>query len=612
MAYQSLREFVSDLEDAGQLIRIKEKVSPILEITEITDRVSKSNDGGKALLFDNVEGSSLPVLINAFGSWRRMAMAFEVKNIEEVAQRMADIILMKQPKDIFDKIDLLRNFISLKGVPPRILKLKNNEPPCQEVVYTGDNIDLHILPILKCWPQDGGRFITMPVVFTKSLETGKRNAGMYRLQVYDKKTTGMHWHIHKDGSHFYHEYRKKNRLMDVAVAIGTDPAVTYAATAPMPRNVDEMLLAGFIRKKRVDLVKCKTVDLEVPATAEIVLEGYVNPDETRLEGPFGDHTGYYSLEDYYPVFHITAITMRRNPIYLTTIVGKPPMEDCYMAKATERIFLPLLKTQVPELVDMNLPWEGVFHNCVVASINKLYPLQARKVMSAMWGLGQMSFSKMLALVDKDVNLSDMTAVMTEILNKTDLRKDITITEGILDVLDHSSPTALYGGKAGIDGTTKIEGEPGSSDKTDEITIEDDDEVLLNEIQKKMTHITALSIPIKASRNPLVIMGYKKTSPGLVPEVIDKLLTVKALNKIRIFLIIDDTYDVHDNSVAAWKFFNNCDPRRDFYFINGRLFLDATKKYKEEGHERKWPDDIEMTSEIKSLVIKKWPHLGIDV
>ena len=361
-----------------------------------------------------------------------------------------------------------------------------------------------------------------------------------------------------------------------------------------------------------ELVKCLTIDLEVPATAEIVLEGYVDPEETRIEGPFGDHTGYYSLEDYYPVFHITAITTRQNPVYLTTIVGKPPMEDCYLGKATERIFLPLLKTQVQELVDMNLPWEGVFHNSVITSIEKHYPFQARKVMSALWGLGQMSFAKMIAVVDRDIPVTNMEAVMTEILNKVNIPGDVFITEGILDVLDHSSPTPLYGGKLGLDATTKIQGESASPSVEPKDYPYIDTETLLNAIQQTVPEITSLAIPLKYVHNPLVIIGFQKVEPGKISDCIKKLHTLKEAEGIKIWLILDAQYDVNNSSVAAWKFFNNCDPRRDIYEKNGRLFLDATKKFKGEGHDRKWPDDIEMDEAVKARVNEKWKYYGIKI
>jgi 4-hydroxy-3-polyprenylbenzoate decarboxylase len=313
---------------------------------------------------------------------------------------------------------------------------------------------LYDLPVLKCWPEDGGRFITLPLVFTRDPVTGRRNAGMYRMQVYDEKTTGMHWHLHHDGAENYRRNQSQKKRMDVAVALGGDPATIYSATAPLPKDIDEMLFAGFLRKEPVEMVPCKTVDLEVPAHAEIILEGYVDPEETRTEGPFGDHTGYYSLSDEYPVFHLTCMTHRRDPIYPATIVGKPPMEDCYMAKATERIFLPLMQMLVPEVVDINLPLEGVFHNCILISIRKRYPGQAKKVISSVWGMGQMMFTKFVVVVDETVNVQNVSEVMWKVFNNVDPRRDTVIVDGPLDALDHSSPLPHYGSKLGIDATKK--------------------------------------------------------------------------------------------------------------------------------------------------------------
>ena len=366
MAFFSLREFIDKIDAMGELTRIPRRVSPILEISEITDRVSKQPDGGKALLFEDVEGSAMPVLINAFGSWKRMCAALEVASLDNIAREMEKFLKIAPPQSWLDKAKLLPLLLEASNFPPRMV----STAPCQEVVHTGDAVDLTRLPILQCWPNDAGRFITYPIVINRSVDRKIRNVGLYRMQVYDKNTTAMHWHIHKDGAHFFHEFKRQNRRMEVAVAIGADPATCYSASAPLPYGVDEFLLAGFLRKKAVPLVKCKTVQLEVPANAEIVLEGYIDPNEMRLEGPFGDHTGYYSQDGDYPVFHVTAITYRKNPIYLTTIVGIPPQEDYYLGKATERIFLPLLKMQWPEVVDMNMPLEGVFHNCVIVSIDK--------------------------------------------------------------------------------------------------------------------------------------------------------------------------------------------------------------------------------------------------
>ena len=384
MAFYDLREFINALESRGMLKRIKTPVDCNLEITEITDRVSKM-EGKKnvALLFENVKGYDMPVLMNAFGSMERLALAFGVNDIEEIPNELREILRLPYIS-LQNKMDLIHIIPTAKRAInfPKYVK----KAPCQEVVIT-DNPTLDKFPILKCWPQDGGPFITLPLVFTRNPKTGKRNVGMYRLQKYDGQTTGMHWHLHKDGASNYRAYQEMGKdKIEVAVAIGTDPVITYAATAPLPRDIDEMVFAGFLRKKSVEMVKCKTVDVEVPACSEIVLEGYVNIGETRREGPFGDHTGYYSLADDYPVFHITCITHRKNPIYSATIVGKPPMEDCFLAKATERIFLPLLQQTLPEIRDINFPLEGVFHDCVMVSIKKTYPQQAKKVMHAIWHL----------------------------------------------------------------------------------------------------------------------------------------------------------------------------------------------------------------------------------
>ncbi|GAV23443.1 menaquinone biosynthesis decarboxylase [Carboxydothermus pertinax] len=448
MAFRDLREFIAELEKRGELKRIKAPVSPELEITEITDRVSKAY--GPALLFENVPGYEMPVLMNAFGSYERMKLALGVERFDDIGEEFLSIL---NPEDIpvtmFEKLKMLPKLAKLSNFSPKIVK----SGPVKEVIIK-DNPDLNKLPVLKCWPQDGGRFITLPLVITKDPETGRRNVGMYRMQVYDGKTTGMHWHMHKDAAHFYQKAKRLGKPLEVAVALGGDPATIYAATAPLPPSIDEFLFAGFIRKEPVELVKAETVDLEVPAHAEIIIEGYVDPDELRLEGPFGDHTGYYSLTDYYPVFHVTAITHRKNPIYPATVVGKPPMEDCYMAKATERIFLPFLKLVLPEIVDLNLPLEGVFHNCAIVSIKKRYPGHARKVMNALWGLGQMMFTKMIIVVDEQVNVQNLSEVMWKVFNNIDAKRDLMIVEGPLDILDHASPLPNYGSKLGIDATKK--------------------------------------------------------------------------------------------------------------------------------------------------------------
>jgi len=452
MAYSDLREFISRLEQEHELVRIRQPISPELEITEVADRTVKS--GGPALLFENVEGSDVPVLINQFGSRRRMAMALGVADLDEIGARIGSLTQREPPDGFLGKLRILPKLAKLASAFPKTVR----SAPCQEAIREGTEANLDFLPILKCWPQDGGRFITLPMVFTKDPRTGKRNIGMYRMHVYDGRTTGMHWHVHKVGAKHYAEHERLDRRMEVAVALGGDPAITYAATAPLPEDFDEMIFAGFVRGRAVEMVRCKAIDAEVPADAEIVLEGYVDPHERRLEGPFGDHTGYYSPAEDYPVFHLTCVTHRRDPIYPATVVGKPPMEDCFLGKATERIFLPLVRAQAPEIVDMNLPVEGIFHNLAFVSIRKRYPMQARKVMSALWGLGQMMFTKIIVVFDEDVDVQDTSEVLWRLGSNVDPRRDITLTEGPVDALDHAAPRALVGSKMGIDATRKIAGE----------------------------------------------------------------------------------------------------------------------------------------------------------
>lgn len=446
MGYDGLRDFIKVLEEHGELVRITAEVDPFLEITEVTDRIVKKD--GPALLFENPKGSDYPVLINAFGSYKRMSLALEVDSLEDVARRIEGYLETKPPESFLDKLKVLP---LLKEVS-EFLPVKVRKAPCQEVVKHGDEVDLGEFPILTCWPGDGGPFLTLPLVFTKDIDSGQQNIGMYRMQIYDKNTTGMHWHIHKDGANNYRKHLQQGKRMEVAVAIGADPATIYASTAPLPGKIDEILFAGFLRKKPVEMVQCKTVDLKVPASAEIILEGYVEPGELRREGPFGDHTGYYSLADDYPVFHVQTITHRKDPIFNATIVGKPPMEDCYLAKATERIFLPLLKLMLPEIVDMCLPLEGVFHNCAIISINKSYPGHAKKVMHALWGMGQMMYTKLIIVVDGDVDAQDLSTVAWKVFNNIDAKRDVVVVDGPLDALDHSSPMARLGSKMGIDAT----------------------------------------------------------------------------------------------------------------------------------------------------------------
>jgi len=453
MAYKDLREFVAALEKAGELKRVPFPVDPVLEITEFADRSVKHN--GPALLFENPTGSSIPVLINAFASARRMEIALEVDSVDVVARRISDYLEMRMPEGLLGKIKMLPMLAEMGSFFPKIV----SGGPCKEVIRK-DNFSLLDLPVLQCWPQDAGRFITLPMVFSRNPDSGKRNCGCYRLQIFDERTTGMHWQTHKQGAEHYRRMKAlgKNTRMEVAVAIGADPASMYSAILPLPPDLDEMMIAGFLRSKPVEMVKCETVDLEVPANSEIVLEGYVELGELRTEGPFGDHTGFYSLSDDYPVFHVQCLTQRKDPIYATTIVGPPPMEDFYMGRAIERIFLPLMRMQLPEVRDIYMPPEGIFHNLILVAIRKSYPGHARKVMHAIWGLGQAMFSKCIVVVDEDVNVQDASEVAWKALNNIDPERDIQFVMGPVDSLDHASRLANYGSKMGIDATRKWPGE----------------------------------------------------------------------------------------------------------------------------------------------------------
>jgi 4-hydroxy-3-polyprenylbenzoate decarboxylase len=450
MPYQDLSEFLAALEAAGELKRIPFPVDPHLEITEFADRAVKR--GGPALLFEKPTGSNIPLAINLFASDRRMQIALGVDNLDDIAARITEFLEMKMPMGgLMSKLKMLPKLAEVGSFFPKEV----SSGPVKEVIQK-DKFTLDDFPILHCWPEDGGRYITLPLVFSRNPKTGKRNCGMYRMQVYDGQTTGMHWQLHKQGADHYRRLlaEGKQKRMDVAVAIGADPATMYSSILPLPPEIDEMMIAGFLRSKPVEMVKCETVDLDVPAQAEIVLEGYVELGELRTEGPFGDHTGYYSLEDDYPVFHLTAITRRKNPIYTATIVGPPPMEDYWMGKAIERIFLPLLRMQIPEVVAMSMPAEGVFHNLMLVSIRKAYPGHARKVMHAIWGLGQAMFTKCIVVVDEDVDVNNYSEVAWKVFNNIDPQRDIEFVMGPIDSLDHASRLANYGSKMGIDGTKK--------------------------------------------------------------------------------------------------------------------------------------------------------------
>jgi 4-hydroxy-3-polyprenylbenzoate decarboxylase len=478
MAYNSLADFVQVLAEQGELKRITYPVKAELEIAEIADRVMKH--AGPALLFENVIDQQIPVLINAFGSAKRMALALGVDDVEEIAREIEKLVQTKPPKFFKDKLKLLSQLLSLAVIPPKVVK----DGPCREVIHREP--DLNLLPVLTCWPGDAGPFITLPTVFSQDPVKGTRNVGLYRMQVYDARTTGMHWHLHKVGARHYQHQKQQKGQMELAVCLGGDPALIYAATAPLPDQIDEVLFTGFLRKKGLELVKAVTVDIEVPASSDVVIEGYVDPSEPlRREGPFGDHTGFYSLADDYPVFHVTCITHKKNPIYPTTIVGRPPMEDAYIGKATERIFLPLLRLTFPEIVDMNLPVHGVFHNLAIVSIKKEYPAHARKIMHALWGMGQMMFTKILIIVDHDVNAQDLSEITWVVGNHIDPKRDVIFVEGPVDVLDHAAPVMGFGSKMGIDATRKWRSEGFERDWPEAIVMDDKVKKQIDAIWEKL-------------------------------------------------------------------------------------------------------------------------------
>jgi 4-hydroxy-3-polyprenylbenzoate decarboxylase len=448
MAYRDLREFIRALEEKGELKRIAVEVDPILEITEFADRAVKA--GGPALLFEKPKGYNIPVLINAFASEEKMALALEVNSVEDIAARIVELLEMRVPEGLMGKLKMLPKLTEMGSFFPRMV----SKAPCQEVIRD-DKFSLFDYPVLQCWPEDGGRFITLPLVFSKNPDNGKRNCGMYRMQVFDDRSAGMHWQTQKQGAEHYRRLRAHGlKRMDVAVAIGADPATMYSAILPLPADLDEMMIAGFLRQSPVEMVKCHTSDLEVPANAEIVLEGYVELGELRTEGPFGDHTGYYSLADEYPVFHVTCVTQRKEPIYTATVVGPPVMEDYFMGRAIERIFLPLMRMQLPEVCDISMPPEGVFHNLMLVSMRKSYPGHARKVMHAIWGTGQAMSTKCIVVVDEEVDVQNVREVAWRVLNNIDPERDIEFVHGPVDSLDHASRLPNFGSKMGIDATRK--------------------------------------------------------------------------------------------------------------------------------------------------------------
>ncbi|MBX7246786.1 MAG: menaquinone biosynthesis decarboxylase [Candidatus Sumerlaeaceae bacterium] len=475
MSYDNLRDFIAALETAGELRRISMEVDPILELTEIADRVMKSPGGGPALLFERVKGSKMPLLINAFGSSKRMQMVCGSEKINEVTE---NFLAMLEPKGSLSFLEKLKMLPKLKQIND-IFPVDVKKAPCMEVVVDDPSFDL--MPVCKCWPDDGGRFITMPMVFSRDPRNGATNCGMYRLQVFDSKTCGMHWHLHKGGAEHLRRMKEKGEVLPVTIAMGGGPAEIFSATVPLPPDINEMMFAGLLRGSPVKVTKSRTNDLLIPADADVVLEGYVDPAEMRLEGPFGDHTGYYSLADMYPVFHLTAMSMRRDPVYIHTIVGVPPMEDAYIGEAIEALFTPIMKKQFPEIVDMHMPVWGCFHNLMIIALKKSYPGHARKIMHGIWGLGQAMFTKLILVVDDDVNIRNYGELTWRASNCVDYARDVEIVKGPVDDLDHSSAMHRLGGKMGVDATTKWATEGHTREWPDIIRMSDDVKKRVDEI-----------------------------------------------------------------------------------------------------------------------------------
>lgn len=611
MAYKNLQHFIQTLEAAGELVRIKEYVNPELEITEITDRISKQY--GPALLFENT-GYDFPVLINSMGNYKRMCMALGVENMDEISKEIEGLFkMLTGPKDnLLDKLKMLPKLGQISSWMPKVVSGKGE---CQEVVM--QNPDMTKLPVLKCWPEDGGPFVTLPVIHTKDPLTGIRNVGMYRMQVFGPALTGMHWHKHKVSARHYNEYKKLGQKMPVAVALGGDPVYTYAATAPLPDGIDEYMLAGFLRKKKVELVQCLTQDIQVPADADIIIEGYVDPEEDWIwEGPFGDHTGYYSLADWYPRFHVTCITHRKNAVYPATIVGIPPQEDAWIGKATERIFLaPIKMTMIPEIIDMVLPMEGVFHNLVIVKIKKDYAGQALKVMNSMWGAGQMMFTKMIVVVDGDVDIHNNLEVAKYISENVDPQHDIIYTSGPMDVLDHSCSKSSFGGKMGIDATKKhpeeLRADASIANKIK--TIENKEKIKSTFTEIKDINDSLLSLGVS-----LVVVSIEKNRKGHIKEINEKLFSLEEFKNVKVIIFLEHTIDISDLADAVWRFSNNVDPKRDSYIVEAaddqsisHVGFDGTRKTKElDGFSRDWPNILANTPEVIEKVDAMWSKLGL--
>ncbi|HUZ59637.1 MAG TPA: menaquinone biosynthesis decarboxylase [Hanamia sp.] len=627
MAYKNLKEFINVLEKENELIRINEYVNPYLEIAEITDRISKSKDGGKALLFENT-GFAFPVLMNAYGSEKRMCLSLGVHDLNDTAKEIENLFhLLSSPKEsIIEKLKMLPKLGQFASWMPKII---GGRGECQQVIM--QDPDITKLPVITCWPKDGGPFVTLPIIHTKDPVNHSRNVGMYRMQIFGPQLTGMHWHKHKVSAKHFNEYKKLNKRMPIAVALGGDPVYAYAATAPLPENVDEYMLAGFLRKKRVELVKCiSQSDVEVPSDADFIIEGYVDPnDELIWEGPFGDHTGYYSLPDWYPRFHITAITHKKNAIYPATIVGIPPQEDAWLGKATERIFLaPIKMTLVPEIVDMEMPVEGVFHNLVIAKIQKDYAGQAQKVMNAMWGAGQMMFNKILVVASPEPSMggeqetfriTDYESLAKFVFKNLNPSTDIFFSQGPMDVLDHSCSKLGFGGKMCIDGTFKYDEEIDEqfSSILHSFTLKS-----AKELSETFPEIKTINYSLIEKEIPCLVISVEKNKKNHIKELHELICQTKYAVGIKMILYVEHTVDANDLPVALWRFCNNLDPKRDHFIIKKQITgnptryfacigFDGTQKTKEfDDFYRDWPNIIIADDKTIKSVDEKWLKLGL--
>ena len=622
MAYRNQQEFISALESAGELLRINGFVDPRLEMAEITDRFSKTEGGGKALLFENT-GYAFPVLMNAYGSEKRICMALGVQHLDDVSKEIEGLFkTLSAPKEsLFDKLRLLPKLKQFANWMP---KIKKGRGDCQEIIMADP--DLTKLPIITCWPKDGGPFITLPVIHTKDPDTGIRNVGMYRMQLFGPTITGMHWHKHKVSAKHFTAFKKLKKRMPVAVALGGDPVYAYCATAPLPENVDEYMLAGFLRKKNVELVRCITQpDIEVPSDADFIIEGYVEPDEELiLEGPFGDHTGYYSLPDWYPKFHVTAITHRKNAVYPATIVGIPPQEDAWLGKATERIFLtPIKMTLLPEIIDMDMPVEGVFHNLVICQIHKEYAGQGQKVMNAMWGAGQMMFNKILVLAGEGVCIQDYASLAAYVCQNLNPATDIYFSQGPMDVLDHSSSKLGFGGKMCIDGTIKYQEETDQRYQLTGDTFISPELLSEDAIIQQFPEIRAVNLALVRKNIPCILLSVEKKRKGHIQQLHQQICSsLIRIEGIKIILYVEQNIDPHDLATALWRFCNNLDPKRDniLYEDQSRLNpskrfacigFDGTRKTKQyDDFEREWPNVIVADNHTIESIDRKWDMLKI--